>query len=72
MTGKQKRPGGRTEQNRQAVAAAVLDLIGKCNLDFEVQEVACRRPSHYTISPLAGSRLIDCRSPSRACLAPVS
>ncbi|MGB5077093.1 MAG: TetR-like C-terminal domain-containing protein [Sphingorhabdus sp.] len=48
MTGKQKRPGGRTEQNRQAVAAAVLDLIGKCNLDFEVQEVAALAGVHRT------------------------
>ncbi len=45
---KKKRPGGRTEQNRQAVAAAVLDLISKGKLDFEVQEVAALAGVHRT------------------------
>jgi len=35
-----KRPGGRTERNRQKVAAAVLQLIAEGRLDFGLQEVA--------------------------------
>lgn len=45
---KQLRPGGRTEKNRQAVAAAVLKLIGDGKLDFEVQEVAALSGVHRT------------------------
>jgi AcrR family transcriptional regulator len=45
---KQPRPGGRTEKNRQAVAAAVLQLIHEGNLDFEVQEVAALSGVHRT------------------------
>lgn len=43
-----KRPGGRTERNRQAVAGAVLTLIGEGNLDFELQEVAALSGVHRT------------------------
>lgn len=45
---KQTRPGGRTERNRQAVARAVLQLIGEGRLDFEVQEVAAIAGVHRT------------------------
>ena len=45
---KKSRPGGRTEQNRQAVASAVLKLIGEGRLDFEVQEVAALAGVHRT------------------------
>lgn len=45
---RQARPGGRTERNRQAVAAAVLKLIGEGNLDFELQEVATLSGVHRT------------------------
>lgn len=48
QTGKQRRPGGRTEKNRQAVAAAVLKLINEGNLDFEVQEVSALSGVHRT------------------------
>ena len=48
MKSKLKRPGGRTEKNRQAVAAAVLDLIGEGKLDFEIQEVVARSGVHRT------------------------
>ncbi len=41
-----KRPGGRTERNRQQVAAAVLQLIGEGRLDFELQEVAALAGVH--------------------------
>ena len=45
---KQSRPGGRTEKNRQAVAAAVLQLIKEGRLDFESQEVAALAGVHRT------------------------
>lgn len=45
---KQTRPGGRTEKNRRAVAAAVLKLIGDGNLDFELQDVAALSGVHRT------------------------
>jgi len=45
---KQKRPGGRTERNRQRVAAAVLQLIGEGRLDFGLQEVAVLAGVHRT------------------------
>lgn len=45
---KQSRPGGRTEKNRQAVAAAVLQLIKEGRLDFEIQEVAALAGVHRT------------------------
>jgi AcrR family transcriptional regulator len=48
MHAKQSRPGGRTEKNRQAVAAAVLQLISEGHLDFEVQEVAALSGVHRT------------------------
>ena len=41
-----KRPGGRTERNRQQVAAAVLQLIGDGRLEFELQEVAALAGVH--------------------------
>ena len=47
-TKKVSRPGGRTEQNRRAVAAAVLKLIGDGRIDFEVQEVAALAGVHRT------------------------
>lgn len=37
---KTKRPGGRAEEIRQAVTAAVLDVIQTGNVDFSYQEVA--------------------------------
>lgn len=43
---RQRRPGGRTERNRQKVAAAVLQLIGEGRLDFELQEVAALAGVH--------------------------
>lgn len=39
MSAIKRRPGGRTERVRQSVAAAVLELIGRGRLDFDVQEV---------------------------------
>ncbi|MDT0577089.1 TetR-like C-terminal domain-containing protein [Croceicoccus sp. F390] len=49
MTGRQaRRPGGRTEKNRKAVADAVLALIGQGRLDFEIQEVAALAGVHRT------------------------
>lgn len=45
---KRVRPGGRTEKNRQAVAAAVLNLIQQGRLDFEIQEVAALSGVHRT------------------------
>ena len=48
VSAKRARPGGRTEKNRQAVAAAVLDLIQQGRLDFEVQEVAALSGVHRT------------------------
>ena len=47
-TKKVSRPGGRTEQNRRAVAAAVLKLIGDGRFDFEIQEVAALAGVHRT------------------------
>lgn len=43
-----RRPGGRTERNRSAVASAVLRLIGGGRLDFELQEVAELSGVHRT------------------------
>ena len=43
-----RRRGGRTERNRLAVAAAVLELIAERGLDFEIQEVAGRSGVHRT------------------------
>jgi AcrR family transcriptional regulator len=43
---KRRRPGGRTEKIRQAVAAAVLKLIQSGDLDFEVQQVAALSGVH--------------------------
>lgn len=40
MRAVKRRPGGRTERVRQAVAIAVLDLISAGKLDFEMQDVA--------------------------------
>ena len=48
QTGKRRRPGGRTERNRQQVATAVLQLIGEGRLDFELQEVAALAGVHRT------------------------
>lgn len=48
QTDKQKRPGGRTEKNRLAVASAVLTLISEGNLDFELQEVVALSGVHRT------------------------
>lgn len=45
---KKRRPGGRTEKNRRAVAQAVLRLIQQGNLDFEIQEVAALSGVHRT------------------------
>lgn len=42
------RPGGRTEQVRKAVAAAVLQLIEAGQIDFELQEVARLSNVHRT------------------------
>ena len=39
MSAIKRRPGGRTERVRQSVAAAVLELIGRGRLDFDIQEV---------------------------------
>jgi AcrR family transcriptional regulator len=44
--GKRRRPGGRTEKIRQAVAAAVLKLIQSGDLEFEVQQVAALSGVH--------------------------
>jgi AcrR family transcriptional regulator len=43
---KRRRPGGRTEKIRQAVAAAVLSLIRSGDLEFEVQQVAALSGVH--------------------------
>lgn len=43
-----KRPGGRTERNRQKVAAAVTQLIREGRLEFELQEVAALAGIHRT------------------------
>lgn len=40
MRAVKRRPGGRTERVRQAVAIAVLDLISAGKLDFEMKDVA--------------------------------
>jgi AcrR family transcriptional regulator len=42
------RTGGRTEANRQAVAAAVLRMVAGGNLLFDVQEVADQSGVHRT------------------------
>lgn len=42
------RPGGRTERNRAAVAAAVLELIREGDLLFDLQAVAARSGVHRT------------------------
>ena len=38
----QKRPGGRTQRNSDAVARAVMEILGENRLDFTFQEVADR------------------------------
>jgi AcrR family transcriptional regulator len=43
---KRRRPGGRTEQVRRAVATAVLKLIQDGDLEFEVQQVAALSGVH--------------------------
>lgn len=42
------RPGGRTEETRQAVARAVLDMVAAGNLLFDIQDVADASGVHRT------------------------
>ncbi len=45
---KQERRGGRTERNRKSVASAVLKLLERGSLEFEIQEVATLSGVHRT------------------------
>jgi AcrR family transcriptional regulator len=43
-----RRPGGRSERNRKAVADAVLSILGAGRIDFELQEIAALSGVHRT------------------------